>query len=170
MSPQVASSDVWSPAASGELFTWGGDGAGIARPHRCSCVGERACALAQMLVCPVVERACVPAHRSIGSRRGVGPMDAEAGQQVGPVRAVRRCAAVLHAVWLGSLQGKVVASVACGRSHTLVVADDRVYCWGKARYGQLGERVARGLRVGAFRMLCVMCVRAQGLAARTGIR
>lgn len=38
----------------------------------------------------------------------------------------------------GALAGKKVTSIACGASHSLVVADGKVYAWGSAAQGQLG--------------------------------
>ncbi len=40
--------------------------------------------------------------------------------------------------WVMAVTGKSVSSVACGRTHTLIVAGGAVYAWGASSYGALG--------------------------------
>jgi alpha-tubulin suppressor-like RCC1 family protein len=45
----------------------------------------------------------------------------------------------------GALNGKTIKSIAAGESYTCAIAsDDKVYCWGKNWYNQLGQGIPEG--------------------------
>lgn len=58
--------------------------------------------------------------------------------QVGDGSTTTRTA-LTQVVVSGELSGKIVSMVGAGAYHSCVVADGRLYCWGRNTYGQLGD-------------------------------